>query len=389
MKFLWVSNAPWSGTGYGVQTKLLLKALQEKGHEPHCFAFYGLHGNRIQYDGYTVWPNSDFEAYGNDVIEAHVQNSHAEAIITLMDVFVLDSKIWGRIPQPWVAWLPIDTEGIGYPNLERLGVIDHPVAMSLHGKKQLEQYGFEPDMIYHAVDTFTYRPIDKWECRREFGIEEDCYLIGMVMANKGDRKQYPQQLHAIKRWMDEHDDRNIKVYLHTDPTMMMGGWDMKELVALMGLKGKVYASNQYFTSVCPLEPEQMARLYNTMDVLMNVSAGEGFGIPIVEAQACGVPVITQDVTSMPEITHNGYAVKSAARGLASTYGWQFGPDVEDIVYRLESVYRMTDSSRRAMGRQWTINNCSVEAVASQWDQLLRALEEKLAEGIPVPEKVSS
>jgi len=394
MRFLWMSNAPWAGTGYGVQTKLLLKALQGLGHEPSCFAFYGLEGGKIEYDGYDVYPNSNFNAWGNDVIEAHLQNSHSNAVITLMDVFVLDSNIWRRLAQrwPWAAWVPVDSHGIGFPNLERLEFVTHPVAMSQHGAQQMLNHGIVPAaVIPHAVDTEVFKPLDKWECREELGIEKDAWLVGMVMANKGDRKQYPQQFEALKVWSDKNPDVDLRVYLHTEPTHQMGGWDMKELIQMMGLKGRVYASNQYFSSVTPLEQATMAKIYNAMDVLMNVSAGEGFGVPIIEAQACGIPVITQNVSAMPEITKYGYAVEPRSKGLSSHYGWQFGSDPEDLLYRLDCTYRMfPDAAQRASARSWVAENCSIGMVAAQWHGVLTYMQEQMEQGELVPpEKVAS
>jgi glycosyltransferase involved in cell wall biosynthesis len=378
LRFLWESNAPWAGTGYGSQTKLMLRALKGLGHEPVCFAFYGLSGGQVEYDGYTVLPNSDFDTFGNDVIKAHIERSRSDAVVTLMDLFVLEPNIWGSLDVPWAAWIPIDSVGIGSMTLDRLKHVTVPIAMSEFGFKQMENHDIAPaGVIYHAVDTDIFRPLDKYECREFFSLDPDAFIVGMVMANKGDRKQYPIQMQAVRNWMVDNPDYNIKVYLHTEPTSMMGGWDMAQLSERLGLKGKVYATNQYDTSVDPFGQEKMAMLYNCFDVLMNVSAGEGFGIPIIEAQSCGVPVLTHSVTAMPEITVNGYTVDPISRGLASHYGWQFMPDVDNMVYRLECVYRMTDKSGRIKGRDWVIRNCSLPVIAGQWATLLSTMEESL------------
>ncbi len=52
----------------------------------------------------------------------------------------------------------------------------------------------------------------------------------------------------------------------------------------------------------------MVDAYNAMDVLTNVALGQGFGIPILEAQACGTPVIVGDWTSMSELCFAGWKV---------------------------------------------------------------------------------
>lgn len=371
MRFMWQSNVGWSGTGYGTQTGMLLRELKNRGHEPSCFAFYGLEGNKIEYDGYTVYPKG-FDAWGNDVIKLHLEDAKAEALVTLIDLFVLDPNIWASLPVPWVAWTPIDSLGIGDTTLQVLKIANVPVAMSNYGAEQMVANGVEPAaVIYHAVDTEIFKPMDKTECRAQLEIPDDMYLIGMVMANKGDRKQYPLQLTAVKKWMEQHPELNVRVFMHCDPTSAMGGWDMRQLVRIIGLEGKVFSTNQYRTSVIPAETELMAAIFNSFDVLLNCSSGEGFGIPIVEAQACGVPVITHGVTAMPEITINGYCVKSGSQGMGGHYAWQFQPDIDDMVYRLECVYRNFEQSDAVTGREWVIQNCALPVIADRWDELLR------------------
>lgn len=378
--FLWMSNAPWAGTGYGQQTGLILKALKEIGHDPTCFAFYGLSGGALEYDGYPVLPNSDYNMWGNDVVKAHAARASSECVVTLMDLFVLDRDVWGSLPIPWIAWVPIDHESIGMPTSDMLEMCQYPVAMSHFGAEQMREIGIEPAAtIYHAVDTDVFYQMDKRECRQRLELEEDAFIVGMVMANKGDRKRFPQQLEAVRKWADQYPERKVRVYLHTEPTDKMSGWNMRQLVAKVGLQGMIYATNHYDASVVPFPHDMMATVYNCFDVLMNVSGGEGFGIPIIEAQACGVPVLTGDWTSMPELTQNGYAIKPIARHLAPHYGYHFLPDVEDMVYRLECVYRKDSQIKRDFARQWVENHCSVPVIAAQWDELLGTVIERARE----------
>jgi glycosyltransferase involved in cell wall biosynthesis len=341
------------------------------GHEPNCFCFYGLHGGKITYDGYECWPNSDYNTWGNDVIKLHVERSRAEVLVTLMDLFVLEKDIWGKLTVPWAAWVPIDSEGIGQKTLDMLQICPYPVAMSHFGAQQIADHGVQPvTVIWHAVDCDVFKPMPKDECRDLLELDQDAWVIGMVMANKGDRKQYPLQFQAIKRWADEHPDRKVQIYIHTEPTSKMGGWDMRELTKIVGLSGQVFSTNQYDVVVVPAPGEFLAQIYNACDVVMNVSAGEGFGIPIVEAQACGTPVLTGNYTSMPELTHYGYTVEAVGSGLGGHLGWQFMPSVEDLIYRLECVYRMDNKRASQDAVMWARSNFHTPIIAAQWHGLL-------------------
>ncbi len=56
LKVLWVSNAPYSNTGYGNQTDLFTRALRKRGHEPIVRAFHGQNNAAIVHDGTPVLP---------------------------------------------------------------------------------------------------------------------------------------------------------------------------------------------------------------------------------------------------------------------------------------------------------------------------------------------
>lgn len=50
-----------------------------------------------------------------------------------------------------------------------------------------------------------------------------------------------------------------------------------------------------------LSDEELSLLYSSADALVYPTLYEGFGLPIIEAMACGTPVLTSNVSSMPEI----------------------------------------------------------------------------------------
>lgn len=50
-----------------------------------------------------------------------------------------------------------------------------------------------------------------------------------------------------------------------------------------------------------IPPDQMPLMYNSATLFMYPSLRESFGLPILEAMACGIPVITSNTSSMPEV----------------------------------------------------------------------------------------
>jgi glycosyltransferase involved in cell wall biosynthesis len=54
-----------------------------------------------------------------------------------------------------------------------------------------------------------------------------------------------------------------------------------------------------------LNQEQIVAEYKSADIISFVSLQEGFGMPIIEAQATGRPVVTSNTSSMPEVAGEG------------------------------------------------------------------------------------
>ncbi len=71
-----------------------------------------------------------------------------------------------------------------------------------------------------------------------------------------------------------------------------------------------------------VEDEDMPTLYSMASVYIYPSLYEGFGLPILEAQACGCPVVTSNISSCPEVAGAGamivdpYSIEAISTGIA-------------------------------------------------------------------------
>jgi glycosyltransferase involved in cell wall biosynthesis len=115
----------------------------------------------------------------------------------------------------------------------------------------------------------------------------------------------------------------------------------------------------------------MAAIYSSLDVLLSPSAGEGFGIPVLEAQACGVPVIVSDFSAQPELCGSGWLVEGT-RNYTPIDSWQFRPDVPDIYDALRQAYAARTDEHAAKAVEFAAQY-DVERVLR--DYMLPALED--------------
>lgn len=70
-------------------------------------------------------------------------------------------------------------------------------------------------------------------------------------------------------------------------------------------KNSLKSSNISYSVKTNLTNNEMIIEYENADILSFISTYEGFGLPIIEAQACGRPILTSNLASMPEIAGKG------------------------------------------------------------------------------------
>lgn len=384
MNILWMSNAPWGGTGYGVQTELFVKRLKKMGHNVALLPYWGYDGQKDKINGLTVY-GKGVSAWGDDIIPIAVIDHKADIVISLMDVFVLDIDNLKRNGIRYCPWLPVDHYPAPRNTTDRLRDAYRPIAMSRFGERALREQGVWADYIPHGVDTNVFYPTKRLgkQYKRMLGFPDDCFLVTMVAANKGFpcRKAFPEAFEAFADFNKRVP--NARLYVHTIPDERWGGPDLRQLAVDMGINPMHMRTPTPERFMLGFTQSDLRQVYNAADVLLNPSYGEGFGVPIIEAQACGTPVIVTDFSAMPEVAGVGWHVNVARRWWTPMRSFQALPDIADIVNALEQSYETwtnkkwrTERSQEA--REFVVENYDADHVAdTYWREYLEIIESEL------------
>lgn len=375
MNILWQSNSPQTPSGYGGQTALFSRRLAQD-HTLSIFAYYGLEGSPLRWEGMTLLPRAA-DAWGNDIIAAHFRAVRADLLITLTDVWVLEPEIYGALP--WLAWTPIDHEPIPPRVLESLRACRWPVAMSRFGEKLMREAGLTPRYIPHGVSTRIFRPIaDRAAARQKLGWDERPFIAMMNAANKGDpsRKGLREALQAWRTFINPLPAGSAILYLHTDAFGRLGV-PLLELAEQLGIADSVRFPDAYRYAIGAIPAGELALMYNAADVLLNPSMGEGFGVPLIEAQACGTPVIVTDFSAMRELCLAGWPMAGTP---VMTYqnAWQRAPSVPAIVEALRAAYDARGDMRLRVQAAESAREYDVERVYQRyWRPALEAIRQTM------------
>ena len=250
----------------------------------------------MEWEGITILP-AGLDPYGSDIIDAHYKWARADVLITLCDVFAMTTSKLKDLNV--VHWMPVDCAPLGdgdKQKLEESGGL--PVAFSRFGETQLKEAGFGPLYVPHGIDTSLFTPLDPAErdrLREAMGIGANTFLIGINAINKasGNRKALPEQLLAFSRFHQRHE--NTMLAMHTNiNTKPLGGLNLRAITDRLGITDAVLFPDQHAYISGMVGADVMAQWYQCLDLLSCCSLAEGFGLPILEAQACGVPVAVTD-----------------------------------------------------------------------------------------------
>jgi len=367
-----------------VVTKNIIVRLKLSGFDVAVFAFFGADVLDV-YKGIIIYPRvHGGSPWGEDIWLDHYNHFKADCMVSLMDIYVLNlQEIPVKCPR-WIPYTPIDHEPLPPPIANRAKLAYKVLAMSKFAEEQFRKAGIECTYAPHGVDTKVFRPLgEKEKIKKGVGFPEDSFVIGITAMNKGFRKQFDQMFAGFKIFLEQNPDakKDAILYAHTNiyPPRDSGGFDLWWLAEAFGIRENIEITN-FYEWYMGYSDETMARHYNSMDVLLNTTAGEGWGLPITEAQACGVPVIATNFSAMVEqVKGHGWLV-GGEKFVTPLAAFQVRPDAYKIADALSEAYNK-DSKRKHYGelaRQWALKYDWDVIFKKYWLPFFETLEKEVA-----------
>jgi glycosyltransferase involved in cell wall biosynthesis len=251
-----------------------------------------------------------------------------------------------------------------------------------------------------------YTPVANKDAHKSsLGLKEDSIIIGTVMRNQR-RKLFPDLFSAFGKFLEKSKKTNVYLYCHT--TYPDVGWNIPELILKNGLSTRVLLT--YICSNCgsafpsflhdalteckhchryhakltnPREgvsTEVLAQIMNSFDLYVQYANSEGFGLPQVEAAACGVPVMSIDYSAMSSVIRkiDGTPLRPITKYRELETGCMRAvPDNDFFVDKLIEFCAQPKAVRSNMGfqaRKAFEKNYNWDTSAKKWEELFDAAE---------------
>lgn len=403
MRIAWYSNSPKHPSGYGTQTDLITRALIQAGHEVGILVS---HANRdpLHQDEARRWiyPCGLVE-HSQDTIGPYSRHFGADITVLFMDAWTHKPEMWGAVSGNGVSgrdkdfhpvlMFPVDHEPMIRTIVRPARKAWANITYSRHGTEAARQAGIESVYVPHACDTSAYYPMTgttplcwgRCEAREQVGIPTDRFVVGVVAANNDPsptRKNWEGIIEGFRLFHADHPDSLL--YIHTE---MSGAYDIGGHLEDAGLGNATAFTDATFQRLGMIQAPEMNAIYNAFDVLLAPSRGEGFGLPLLEAQSAGTPVITGDWTATGELCFAGMLIsRDRARAQRLTdqvtgcelYRWTAGPDA--IAQCLKAMYEADEAARlsfRANARAGAMEYDIARVVQDFWLPTLAGFQERI------------
>jgi glycosyltransferase involved in cell wall biosynthesis len=149
-------------------------------------------------------------------------------------------------------------------------------------------------VVHLDVDRKMFRPdpVDRPRLWRDIGLPEGTRMVLHVSSGEK-RKNFPRVLEAFAALAKDM----------PDVVLVKAGKDLSpQNQPLAEARARELGIADRVRFLGRVDDARLTELYRGADCFVFPSLAEGFGLPVLEAQACGCPVVTANVTSLPEVS---------------------------------------------------------------------------------------
>ena len=369
-RVMWHSSPPWDGTGYGGLTAAVARHLAAAGHEVAVSATRGT-AVTTMWEGIPVLPPAPTgDLHG--LLPHHARAWNADIVVALGDTWKYPARM---IPGcPLLCWAPVDTTPMDPAEVVFFTQTPaRPVAMSGHGHTMMAKAGIDAPLIPAGVDLELFHPLpmaERQEVRAGLGIAPGAFAVGMVSSPvDGARKAIGEQLAAFAAFAATPAGRRAVLVWHGLPAWPeSAGVDVPAIAAAYGIAEKLILPAPYEVLAGQVPPEFVARLWAAMDVGLNATRGEGFGLAALEAQACGTPVILARNSTGPELAGPGWCVDTQ-RYWCQAHGADWATPLHASLVAALRQASGGASTRRMVARRFA-EQWPAAGMGEAWDKLI-------------------
>ena len=240
---------------------------------------------------YDYFSEADFSACMKSV-------GHDDVNIHFINYTYLDSagcpNNWRKLPGFNIHWAIFETTVLHEEAISWYQDADAVFVPSYWGKDVLINNGINPsqiEVIPEGMDPSQFHPL-----LRSCYEKNDAFRV-LVIGKFEPRKGFPELLEGFCEAFGS--ENNVKLILKSDSLYLNGQAYTDNLAKLNEQIGSFGFSN-YELVTGALSVENIFHLYNYCDVLLFPSRAEGWGLPLLEAIACGMPVITTNYSGHTE-----------------------------------------------------------------------------------------
>lgn len=380
---------PRAPTAYGQQCGLLAEALKAAGYDVAIGAMVARPKDEGRpWHSIQVWSVRDGQ-HGATHLKAKIRRHHADLVLMLFDSFMLDARLVNEVTEEGCRvgyWAPVDGINVRsgglpilYRGMLRLAPRAVPIAMSRFGERLFREDGFDPLYVPHMLDPAFYETYDKVGLREDAGIPADAFVITLCAANSDlVRKNFTGQFDAFGRAAED----NWLLLVHSDvqhPQKNTNSWDLDWLADYYRIADKVRFPDPDRYAAAKYTPADLAAWYTMGDLHTQCTMAEGFGIPALEAQACGLPVVATDGSAMSELVGCGERIPAEPFMSPLIRAEWMNPPRQLIAdaYCLFAAARHVDGERDAKAaREFAARYSVNQVMRAHWLPALKELENR-------------